>query len=114
MTLVIAALSRLSVRDRKGVRLRIDALRIGAAAQARIERVDRRDLVRREREIEDVKVLSNARRLHRFGNCRDTAIDVPAKNDLRRRPGVLLRKIDDDGIPQSAFALSGAFGRFGM
>src|SRR4051812_42203902 len=48
-----------SILDLDGKQLRIDDFRVGAAALARVESVDRSDLVRRQCEIEDVEVFGD-------------------------------------------------------
>src|SRR5690606_32498372 len=53
-----------------------------ARAVARVERVDRRDLVRRELEAEDVEVLRHALLARRLREDDEAALQVPAQDHL--------------------------------
>ena len=57
----------LGVVDDLRVRLQAELRGVGAAAHALVERVDRRDLLGGQREVEDVEVLGDAVRLDRLG-----------------------------------------------
>ena len=52
------------------------------ATDGGIDRVDRGNLLRRQREIKNIEVLCDALWLHGFGNGRESMLEVPAKNNL--------------------------------
>src|ERR1700733_9769600 len=56
-------------------------LGLGAAALIGVERVDRRQFVGRELEVEDVDVLGDPLRLGRLGDDRAAFLQVPAEQD---------------------------------
>src|SRR4051812_6478256 len=102
------ATSCLGVVDDLRVRLRAELLGVWAAADTLVERVDRRDLLGREREVEDVEVLADAVRLDRLGDRAESVLDVPAQDDLCGGLAVLGREMGDDRIGQRTTRLVGA------
>src|SRR4029079_1518632 len=63
-----AARGGLGVVDDLRVRVAVELLRVWAATRDLVERVDRRDLVRGQGEVEDAEVLGDAVRLDRLGD----------------------------------------------
>ena len=58
-------------------------------------------------EIPDVKVFSDARRRDGFRDHHQTAVEMPADDDLRRRFAVLIGELVDDFLIEDAFAALG-------
>jgi hypothetical protein len=93
---------RFLVVDLYRKRLGIDSLRIAAGAHARIESIDGRDFIAGQCKIEDVDILSDPFRPHRFRDRREAMIDMPTKHDLSRGLTVLRRQFDDGGVLKRA------------
>src|SRR6185295_10596240 len=73
----------LRLRNLATVRFEGDAVRIRAATDAGVERVDRGQLILRELEAKDVEVLDDARELSRLRNGGATLLQMPAQHHLR-------------------------------
>src|SRR6478736_607009 len=64
----------------------VDLVGVGADATLALERADRRDLVARELEVEDVEVLRHALAPVRLREDDVPGLQVPADDDRRLRP----------------------------
>ncbi len=65
---------------------------------------DRSQLIFVETEVPDVKVFRDTRRRDGFRDHHQTAIKMPADDDLRRRFAVLIGELVDDFLIEDAFA----------
>ena len=57
-----------------------------------------------ELEVEDVPVLVQPLGFRRLGDRDEAELDVPPEHDLRRRPGVTTRQLDDRGVREEVTA----------
>src|SRR5690349_14426 len=79
-----------------------DRLRLGTAAEAGVEGVDRGELVGGQLEVEDVEVLRDAGRRHGLRDHLPALLHVPAQHDLRRGPAVGGGDLPDHRVLQRA------------
>src|SRR3954453_3806691 len=84
--------------DRAAEVLQVDVGRLGAAADAGVECVDRREFVAAELEVENVEVLGDALGAHRLRDCRAALLDVPAQHHLRGCLSVRLADAEDGRV----------------
>lgn len=86
--------SRRSVGSASGSRARPGS----ATADARVERVDRLELVRFQHEVKDVEVLDGALRSNRLRDGGPALVDVPAQDDPRGALRVFRGGRGDDAL----------------
>lgn len=73
-----------------------------AGAGSRVERIDRRELVGGEREVEDVEVLGDPLGSDGLRDRRAALLHMPAQHDLRSGLAVCLGDATDHGIAEGA------------
>src|SRR5438270_11482047 len=99
-----------SIRDLATERLEGDCVRLGAAATAGVQAVDRGHFLGRELEVEHVDVLRDAAGLGGLRNDRASLLQTPAQHHLGGRLAVSSGEVADDRMVEGAGVIGVAVG----
>ena len=85
-------------------RLTAELIRIGSQSLVLVQPGDFTQFIFIKTEVPDAKILGNARWRHRFRDHHQSAVEMPADNDLRRGFTVFIRQLTNNFLIEYPFA----------